>query len=61
MHVDHILPEIEGGPTTIDNLCSICFSCNVSKGAKQTGKDPETTQEVSLFHPLRSRWQEHFG
>jgi hypothetical protein len=60
MHIDHIIPEVAGGKTTVENLCSVCFSCNVYKAAKQTGLDPVTKQEVPLFHPLRQTWQEHF-
>lgn len=33
MHVDHIVPEVAGGTSTADNLCLVCFSCNVHKGA----------------------------
>lgn len=31
---DHIKPEILGGETTIDNLQTMCKSCNSSKGIK---------------------------
>ncbi len=61
MHVDHIIPEAAGGPTTADNLCLVCFSCNVHKGARQTGTDPLTGETIPLFHPLRQRWQDHFA
>lgn len=61
MHIDHIVPEVVGGPTTPDNLCLACFSCNVSKGTQQTGVDPLSKQTVPLFHPLRQRWRDHFG
>ena len=60
MHIDHIIPEVEGGPTTPENLCLACFSCNVSKGTHQTGVDPQTGQTVSLFHPVRQQWRNHF-
>ena len=61
MHVDHIIPEAAGGPTTSDNLCLICFSCNVHKGAHQTGNDPLSGEGVTLFHPLRDRGEDHFS
>lgn len=32
--VDHILAESNGGETTIDNLQTLCRSCNSRKGAK---------------------------
>lgn len=61
MHVDHIIPEMAGGPTTPDNLCLVCFSCTVYKGAQQNGIDPITRETVHLFHPLQQQWQDHFS
>lgn len=61
MHVDHIIPETANGPTTADNLCLACFSCNVHKGPQQTGVDPLTGETSPLFHPLRQRWRDHFA
>ncbi len=60
MHLDHIVPEVAGGATEESNLCLVCFSCNVSKGALQSAVDPETGKAVPLFHPVRERWLEHF-
>ncbi len=31
---DHVLAKSKGGPTTIDNLQTLCRSCNSSKGAR---------------------------
>lgn len=61
MHIDHIVPEAVGGPTSADNLCAACFSCNVAKSAQQTAADPLTSEMVPLFHPLQQRWREHFA
>jgi hypothetical protein len=61
MHVDHIIPEAVGGMSTADNLCLACFSCNIHKAAQQSGADPATGDVVSLFHPLRQKWTEHFA
>lgn len=60
MHLDHIVPEVAGGETVAENLCLACFACNVYKGAKQTGLDPLSSIEVSLFHPLTQKWTTHF-
>ena len=59
-HLDHIIPQAAGGETTLDNLCLVCFSCNVYKGAHRTGYDPLTQTHGPLFHPLRQQWTEHF-
>ncbi len=60
MEVDHIVPESAGGPTTADNLCLACISCNGFKLAFQSGIDPETGTDVALFHPRNERWEDHF-
>jgi hypothetical protein len=31
---DHIIPESKGGPTTFENLQTMCRSCNSKKGVK---------------------------
>lgn len=31
---DHIYAEVHGGPTTMDNLQTLCRSCNSKKGAR---------------------------
>ena len=61
MHIDHIIPEVAGGATSAENLCLACFTCNVHKGAKQTGVDPQSFIEVPLFHPLVQKWTTHFS
>ena len=61
MHIDHIVPESAGGPSVAENLCQVCFACNVHKAAKQYSIDPLTGIEVALFHPLRQRWSDHFS
>jgi hypothetical protein len=61
MHIDHIIPEAADGLTAPDNLCLACFSCNVHKGAQQSGVDPLTGDSVPLFHPVRQWWHDHFA
>jgi len=61
MHLDHIIPDVAEGPTTAENLCLACFSCNVKKRHHQSGLDPLTGEIIQLFHPLRQSWNEHFA
>ncbi|MEV0947861.1 HNH endonuclease [Rhodococcus sp. NPDC049939] len=34
LRADHIVPERGGGPATLENLQTLCASCNSSKGVK---------------------------
>jgi hypothetical protein len=58
--IDHIIPKAKGGVTTEDNLCLACSSCNGYKHSRIYGIDPETKQEVALFHPRQQDWSQHF-
>ena len=33
LHVDHIIPVVEGGKTVLENLQTLCSECNLGKGA----------------------------
>jgi len=32
VHLDHVIPESQGGPTSYDNLQVTCPKCNLEKG-----------------------------
>jgi len=34
LHADHVIPESHGGPTTLENLQTLCSKCNLLKGNK---------------------------
>ncbi len=59
-HIDHIVPRAAGGPTTVSNLALACVSCSLRKSARRTAVDPESQDEVPLFHPRDDRWNDHF-
>lgn len=58
--VEHIIPRYAKGKTRLDNLALSCFGCNSYKHIKTQAIDPETEQEVPLFHPRQHIWAEHF-
>lgn len=58
--VDHIQPEAHGGGDDLDNLCLCCAECYAYKQARTTARDPRSQRVVSLFHPRRDDWDEHF-
>jgi hypothetical protein len=59
-HIEHVVPRSKGGESTLENLALACPGCNLHKGDKTTAVDPATREQVSLFHPLRQKWSEHF-
>ena len=58
--IDHIIPVSQGGPTELANLCLACHSYNEFKAARVRGNDPQSGDEVPLFHPHRHNWNDHF-
>lgn len=57
---EHILPRSVGGTTDSENLCLSCPTCNRFKADRIVAPDPLTEQNVSLFHPVRDHWTDHF-
>ena len=37
LHLDHIIPYAKGGPSTRENLQTLCHECNLGKGACELG------------------------
>jgi HNH endonuclease len=60
-HVDHVVPRLVGGAGSLENLALACVSCSLRKAARTIAIDPETGDEMPLFHPRRHAWAEHFG
>ena len=59
-HVDHIIPRVLGGETSLVNLCVACAACNGSKRDRIYATDPQTSETVPLFHPRQEQWRHHF-
>ena len=58
--IDHIVAEKHGGQTEPENLANSCVLCNQRKGSDLSSIDPDTNLVISLFHPRRERWTDHF-
>ncbi len=58
--VEHIIPLSRGGKNVESNLALACRSCNLRKGTRLYGSDPESQSDVSLFNPREDQWSEHF-
>jgi hypothetical protein len=58
--VEHIIPLYRGGVDAELNLALACRSCNLRKGTRISGLDPESNQDVPLFHPRQDLWDDHF-
>ena len=59
-HMDHVIPQVAGGPTTPANLALACIHCSLRKGARRTAIDPKSGKTVSLFNPRLESWNKHF-
>ncbi|MBD1893799.1 HNH endonuclease [Coleofasciculus sp. FACHB-129] len=58
--VEHIVPLYRGGADAEFNLALACRSCNLRKGTRISGIDPESGTEVRLFNPRQDQWNDHF-
>jgi hypothetical protein len=59
-HVDHIIPRVKDGPTSLRNLALACVSCSLRKAARTTAIDPTSGKQVFLFNPRTDDWSDHF-
>ena len=61
LHIEHIIPTVRGGTTTLENLGIACSGCNGHKYDKQDGYDLVSEQSVLLYHPRQHIWRDHFA
>lgn len=59
--VEHIVPPGQGGTESDDNRALACRACNVHKSDRCRATDPNSGEEVALFHPRRDSWADHFS
>jgi hypothetical protein len=59
-HIEHIIPQCQGGRSNSENLVLACPGCNLHKAGRMTAMDPATGRYVRLFHPVLQIWSEHF-
>ncbi len=60
MEIEHLIPEVLGGPTEEDNLWLACSACNDTKGSRISAADPTSGETVRLFDPRHQKWKDHF-
>lgn len=60
LHIEHIVPQSQGGESVLDNLAYSCARCNLYKATRTHYQDPVTTQQVPLFNPRTQHWKRHF-
>lgn len=58
--IDHIISRKHGGVFIADSLAYACLRCNAWKGSDIGSFDLELDRFVSLFHPRRQIWIQHF-
>jgi 5-methylcytosine-specific restriction endonuclease McrA len=58
--VDHVIALKHHGATEADNLALACAVCNSYKLDNLSGVDPLTNSIVTLFHPRKDCWEDHF-
>ena len=57
IHLDHVIPESQGGTTTIDNLQVTCRKCNTSKGILSEAEFTERlrTRALNILNRLGTK------
>jgi cation transport ATPase len=55
LHIDHVIPEVCGGPTTLANLQVLCQGCNLNKGANTA--DYRTAEARAELARQKEAWE----
>jgi len=59
-HVEHVIARQHQVSDEVGNLAFACHRCNAYKCPNLSSIDPESGAIVSLFHPRRDTWSNHF-
>jgi hypothetical protein len=63
-HIEHVLPQSQGGKTVMGNLALSCPGCNLAKGDRSTGKDRNGRVQPLFnprdYEPSSLGWHLHF-
>jgi len=54
LHVDHVVPWSKGGPTTLDNLQTLCSACNIGKNDRPCPRPKASISRACTRKPRRS-------
>jgi hypothetical protein len=58
--IEHVTPLGQSGSDSEENLALACRSCNLFKSDEVISLDPESGENIQLFHPRQQHWNEHF-
>ncbi len=58
--IEHIQPIAKGGSSQLENLAFACQGCNGRKYIHTEALDPISQRIVSLYHPRKDCWTDHF-
>lgn len=58
--IEHIIPISKSGKSILKNLALACGECNARKYNKIEAFDNVKGVYVSLFHPRKQNWKDHF-
>lgn len=59
-HVEHIVASVHQTNDDPSNLAWGCPRCNAHKGTNLATIDPQSGEQVKLFHPREDAWERHF-
>jgi 5-methylcytosine-specific restriction endonuclease McrA len=49
---DHVVPQVQGGGATWENIVTACLTCNNKKG----GRTPQEARMRLVRHPVKPKW-----